>query len=119
MVQGDRDGGLMGVVNYNGVEYNYDSSAHKYSDITISERENWRNFIDQMQRGEYAQALSNITSSTYDFIATNALFWNTLFNYIVNTEELKDDTFKSTKIQTSSTAPADLTTGQIYFKVKS
>lgn len=109
----------MGVVNYDGVKYNYDSSVHKYSDITIPERENWWIFIDQMQHDEYALALSNITSSAYDFIATNALFWNTLFNYIVNTEELKDDTFKSTKIQTSSTAPADLATGEIYFKVKS
>ena len=46
-------------------------------------------------------------------------FWNTLFSYIVDTEELQDTTFKATKIQTSSTAPADLTTGEIYFQVKS
>ena len=60
-----------------------------------------------------------LQGTSFENIATTAAFWNTLFNYIVNTEELKDDTFKLTKIQTSLTAPADLTTGQIYFKVKS
>lgn len=95
------------------------TSNFKYSDIDISKREDWRNFIELMQQGKYTEALAVLQGTSFENIATNALFWNTLFNYIVNTEELKDDTFKSTKIQTSSTAPADLTTGQIYFKVKS
>ena len=94
-------------------------SNFKYSDINISKREDWGNFIELMQQGKYTEALAVLQGTSFENIATNALFWNTLFNYIVNTEELKDDTFKSTKIQTSSTAPADLTTGQIYFKVKS
>lgn len=91
----------------------------KYSDINISKREDWGNFIEFMQQGKYTEALAVLQGASFENIATTAAFWNTLFNYIVNTEELKDDTFKSTKIQTSSTAPADLTTGQIYFKVKS
>ena len=94
-------------------------SNFKYSDINISKREDWGNFIELMQQGKYTEALAVLQGTSFENIATNAAFWNTLFNYIVNTEELKDDTFKSTKIQTSSTAPADLTTGQIYFKVKS
>lgn len=94
-------------------------SNFKYSDINISKREDWGNFIELMQQGKYTEALAVLQGTSFENIATNALFWNTLFNYIVNTEELKDDTFKSTKIQTSSIAPADLTTGQIYFKVKS
>ena len=94
-------------------------SNFKYSDIDISKREDWGNFIELMQQGKYTEALAVLQGTSFENIATNALFWNTLFNYIVDTEELKDDTFKSTKIQTSSTAPADLTTGQIYFKVKS
>ena len=94
-------------------------SNFKYSDIDISKREDWGNFIELMQQGKYTEALAVLQGTSFENIATNAAFWNTLFNYIVDTEELKDDTFKSTKIQTSSTAPADLTTGQIYFKVKS
>ena len=94
-------------------------SNFKYSDIDISKREDWGNFIELMQQGKYTEALAVLQGTSFENIATNAAFWNTLFSYIVNTEELKDDTFKSTKIQTSSTAPADLTTGQIYFKVKS
>lgn len=94
-------------------------SNFKYSDINISKREDWGSFIELMQQGKYTEALAVLQGTSFENIATNAAFWNTLFNYIVNTEELKDDTFKSTKIQTSSTAPADLTTGQIYFKVKS
>lgn len=95
------------------------TSNFKYSDINISKREDWGNFIELMQQGKYTEALAVLQETSFENIATNAAFWNTLFNYIVNTEELKDDTFKSTKIQTSSTAPADLTTGEIYFKVKS
>ena len=95
------------------------ASNFKYSDINISKREDWGNFIELMQQGKYTEALAVLQGTSFENIATNAAFWNTLFNYIVDTEELKDDTFKSTKIQTSSTAPADLTTGQIYFKVKS
>ena len=94
-------------------------SNFKYSDINISKREDWGNFIELMQQGKYTEALAVLQGTSFENIATTAAFWNTLFNYIVNTEELKDDTFKSTKIQTSSTTPADLTTGQIYFKVKS
>ena len=95
------------------------ASNFKYRDIDISKREDWGNFIELMQQGKYTEALAVLQGTSFENIATTAAFWNTLFNYIVNTEELKDDTFKSTKIQTSSTAPADLTTGQIYFKVKS
>ena len=95
------------------------ASNFKYSDIDISKREDWGNFIELMQQGKYTEALAVLQGTSFENIATTAAFWNTLFNYIVNTEELKDDTFKSTKIQTSSTAPADLMTGQIYFKVKS
>ena len=94
-------------------------SNFKYSDIDISKREDWGNFIELMQQGKYTEALAVLQGTSFENIATTAAFWNTLFNYIVNTEELKDDTFKSTKIQTSLAAPADLTTGQIYFKVKS
>lgn len=95
------------------------ASNFKYSDINISKREDWGSFIELMQQGKYTEALAVLQGTSFGNIATTAAFWNTLFNYIVNTEELKDDTFKSTKIQTSLTAPADLTTGQIYFKVKS
>ena len=95
------------------------ASNFKYSDINISKREDWGNFIELMQQGKYTEALAVLQGTSFENIATTAAFWNTLFNYIVNTEELKDDTFKLTKIQTSLTAPADLTTGQIYFKVKS
>ena len=94
-------------------------SNFKYSDIDISKREDWGSFIELMQQGKYTEALAVLQGTSFENIATTAAFWNTLFNYIVDTEELKDDTFKSTKIQTSSTAPADLMTGQIYFKVKS
>ena len=95
------------------------TSNFKYSDINISKREDWGNFIELMQQGKYTEVLAVLQGTSFENIATTAAFWNTLFNYIVNTEELKDDTFKLTKIQTSLTAPADLTTGQIYFKVKS
>lgn len=95
------------------------ASNFKYRDIDISKRSDWAGFIELMQQGKYTEALAVLQGTSFENIATNAAFWNALFTYIVDTEELQDTTFKATKIQTSTTAPADLTTGQIYFQVKS
>lgn len=95
------------------------TSNFKYSDIDISKRADWAGFIELIQQEKYTEALAVLQGTSLENIATNAAFWNTLFSYIVDTEELQDTTFKATKIQTSSTAPADLTTGEIYFQVKS
>ena len=62
-------------------------SNFKYSDIDISKREDWGNFIELMQQGKYTEALAVLQGTSFENIATTAAFWNTLFNYIVNTEE--------------------------------
>lgn len=95
------------------------TSNFKYSDIDISKRADWTGFVELMQQEKYTEALAVLQGTSFGNIATNATFWNTLFSYIVDTEELQDTTFKATKIQTSTTAPTDLATGEVYFKVKS
>ena len=95
------------------------ASNFKYKDIDISKRADWAGLIELMQKEQYSAALTVLQGTSFENVATNAAFWNTLFNYIVDTEELQDTTFKATKIQTSTTAPADLTTGEVYFQVKS
>lgn len=72
-----------------------------------------------MQQEKYTEALAVLQGTSFENIATNAAFWNALFAYIVDTEELQDTTFKATKIQTSTAAPADLIAGEVYFQVKS
>lgn len=95
------------------------ASNFKYRDIDISKRSDWAGFIELMQQGKYTEALAVLQGTSFENIAANAAFWNTLFAYIVDTEELQDTTFKATKIQTSTTAPSELTTGEVYFQVKS
>ena len=95
------------------------TSNFKYRDIDISKRSDWAGFVELMQQEKYTEALAVLQGTSFENIATNAAFWNTLFNYIVDTEELQDTTFKATKIQTSTTAPADLIAGEVYFQVKS
>ena len=36
------------------------ASNFKYSDIDISKREDWRNFIELMQQGKYTEALAEV-----------------------------------------------------------
>ena len=88
-----------------------------YQDIHASDIDSWKSFREKYQSGDFAGAQAIAQTLTNTQINAQAL--NDLFNFIVETEQLSDPTFKSDVIQTSATAPSDLQVGQIYFKVKS
>ena len=88
-----------------------------YQDIHASDIDSWKSFREKYQSGDFAGAQAIAQTLTNTQINAQAL--NDLFNFIVETEQLSDSTFKSDVIQTSTTAPAGLEVGQIYFKVKS
>ena len=85
-----------------------------YQDIHASDIDSWKLFREKYQSGDFAGAQAITQTLTNTQINAQAL--NDLFNFIVETEQLSDPTFKSDVIQVSTTAPAGLEVGQIYFK---
>lgn len=85
-----------------------------YQDIHASDIDSWKSFREKYQSGDFAGAQAIAQTLTNTQINAQAL--NDLFNFIVETEQLSDSTFKSDVIQVSTTAPSDLQVGQMYFK---
>ena len=85
-----------------------------YQDIHASDIDSWKSFREKYQSGDFegAQAIAQTLTNTQ----INAQALNDLFNFIVETEQLSDFTFKSDVIQVSTTAPSNLQVGQMYFK---
>ena len=85
-----------------------------YQDIHASDIDSWKSFREKYQSGDFAGAQAIAQTLTNTQINAQAL--NDLFNFIVETEQLSDSTFKSDVIQVSTTAPSGLQVGQMYFK---
>ena len=85
-----------------------------YQDIHASDIDSWKSFREKYQSGHFAAAQAIAQTLTNAQINAQAL--NDLFNFIVETEQLSDSTFKSDVIQVSTTAPSNLQVGQMYFK---
>lgn len=85
-----------------------------YQDIHSSNLDSWKLFRQKYQSGDFAGAQT--IAQTLINTQMNAKALNDLFNFIVETEQLSDPTFKTDVIQTSTTAPAGLEVGQMYFK---
>ena len=85
-----------------------------YQDIHASDIDSWKSFREKYQSGDFAGAQAIAQTLTNTQINAQAL--NDLFNFIVETEQLSDSTFKSDVIQVSTTAPSNLQVGQMYFK---
>ena len=85
-----------------------------YQDIHASDIDSWKSFREKCQSGDFtgAQAIAQTLTNTQ----MNAQALNDLFNFIVETEQLSDPTFKTDAIQVSTTAPTNLQVGQMYFK---
>lgn len=85
-----------------------------YQDIHASDIDSWKSFREKYQSGDFAGAQT--IAQTLTNAQMNAQALNDLFNFIVETEQLSDPTFKSDVIQVSTTAPSNLQVGQMYFK---
>ena len=85
-----------------------------YQDIHSFNIDSWKLFREKYQSGDFAGAQAIAQTLTNTQINAQAL--NDLFNFIVETEQLSDSTFKSDVIQVSTTAPSNLQVGQMYFK---
>lgn len=85
-----------------------------YQDIHSSNIDTWKSFRQKYQSGDFAGAQT--VAQTLTDTQLNAQALNDLFNFIVETEQLSAPTFKNDAIQVSTTAPAGLQVGQMYFK---
>lgn len=85
-----------------------------YQDIHASDIDSWKSFREKYQSGDFAGAQA--IAQTLTNMQMNARALNDLFNFIVETEQLSDPTFKNDIIQVSTTAPTNLQVGQMYFK---
>ena len=85
-----------------------------YQDVHASNIDSWKSFREKYQSGDFAEAQA--IAQTLTNTQMNAQALNDLFNFIVETEQLSDPTFKKDIIQVSTTAPANLQVGQMYFK---
>ena len=85
-----------------------------YQDIHASDIDSWKSFREKYQSGDFAGAQAIVQTLTNTQMNAQAL--NDLFNFIVETEQLSDPAFKNDVIQVSTTAPANLQVGQMYFK---
>lgn len=85
-----------------------------YQDIHASNIDSWKSFREKYQSGDFAGAQAIVQTLTNTQMNAQAL--NDLFNFIVETEQLSDPTFKKDIIQVSTTAPTNLQVGQMYFK---
>ena len=85
-----------------------------YQDIRASDIDTWKSFREKYQSGDFAGAQT--IAQTLINAQINAQALNDLFNFVVETEQLSDPTFKNNVIQVSPTAPSGLQVGQMYFK---
>ena len=111
------DGNGTKTVNYANIIEKITPSGKRlmnYQDIHASDVDSWKLFREKYQSGDFAGAQAIAQTLTNTQINAQAL--NDLFNYIVETEQLSDSTFKSDVIQVSTTAPSNLQVGQMYFK---
>ena len=106
------DGNGTKTVNYANIISN--KRLMNYQDIHASDIDSWKSFREKYQSGDFAGAQAIAQTLTNTQINAQAL--NDLFNFIVETEQLSDSTFKSDVIQVSTTAPSNLQVGQMYFK---
>ena len=111
------DGNGTKTVNYANIIEKITPSGKRlmnYQDIHASDIDSWKSFREKYQSGDFAGAQAIAQTLTNTQINAQAL--NDLFNFIVETEQLSDSTFKSDVIQVSTTAPSNLQLGQMYFK---
>ena len=90
----------------------------KYQDIHIDDVGLNSQFKQYMSAGQYEAALAILqTDQLTDKTVVAALF-NYVTSRIVAVQSMSDPTFKQDVIKVATQPPADITSGQVYFKLK-
>lgn len=89
----------------------------KYQDIHLEDKALWTQFQTEWNSGNYAAAIALLKNAALTNKQLNASVINDITTVITTLENQKDDSFKTDKIKVASEPPADMTTGEIYFKM--
>ena len=88
----------------------------RFSDIQLSDKELWLQAKDLWRQSKYSQVFSLFQNEQLNKKILNAKSLNDLTDYIVQLENIKDDSFKVDKIKVSRKYPTDLENGKVFFK---
>lgn len=87
-----------------------------FQDIHINDAETRLQFIRAVQANDMTTATKLLSDLSESVKALDARAINGLFQMIQLMEQVGDPNFKADKIQTATSAPSTLATGDIYFK---
>ena len=89
----------------------------KYEDIHLADQSLWKNIISLYQQNQFQAAIEGIQNSQLSFKVMNAETLNYLTNFIVQTENLSDPTFKQNNIPCQIQQPVNQNTGEVWFQI--
>lgn len=89
----------------------------KYQDIQLADVSLWNQIQTAWNQGNYNHVANLVQNSQLIDKATLAAVLNALTDSIVDVENLNDPDFLKYLIQVSTTPPAGLEQGQIYFEL--
>lgn len=89
----------------------------KYQDIHLEDKALWAQFKTAWASGDYTAAFEVLKNSVLTNKQLNAAVINEITDAITTLENQKDDSFKTDKIKVATEPPADMATGEIYFKM--
>ena len=90
----------------------------KYQDMHLSDVDLNTQFKQYMSAGQYEAALAILQNDQLTDKTVVASLFNYVTGRIVEIQSTSDPTFKQDKIKVATQPPADMTSGQVYFKLK-
>ena len=90
----------------------------KYQDMHLSDVELNTQFKQYMSTGQYEAALAILQNDQLTDKTVVAALFNYVTRRLIEVQSTSDLTFKQDVIKVATTPPSDMTSGQVYFKVK-
>ena len=95
-----------------------DEETHRYQDLHLSDVDLNTQFKQYMSAGQYEAALAILQNDQLTDKTVVAALFNYVTSRIVAVQSMSDPTFKQDVIKVATQPPADMTSGQVYFKLK-
>ena len=91
----------------------------KYQDLHLTDVDLNKQFKQYMNNGQYTDALNILKNDQLTDKTVIAELFNYVTSRIITVQSMSDPDFKKDVIKVATTPPPDITSGQVYFKVKS
>lgn len=90
----------------------------KYQNLHLSDVNLNTQFKQYMSAGQYEAALAILQNDQLTDKTVVAALFNYVTRRLIEVQSTSDPTFKQDVIKVSTTPPADIISGQVYFKLK-